>query len=95
MSLLWYSDACYAKLNAVIETMNERHKCFVSEMRECGLLYGTDPSLFFPKLEVSLYDNYESSLPIEPDFMGDTLLTGLEKVIGLPWILYHLSIYPI
>jgi len=33
------SDESYAKLNAIIETMNERHEHIVSEMREFGLLH--------------------------------------------------------
>ena len=32
------------KLDAMIETMNEQHEHFVSEMREFGLLHETDPS---------------------------------------------------
>ena len=44
------SNESYARLNAIIETMNERHKHFVSEMREFGLLHKTDPSLPIHKL---------------------------------------------
>jgi len=33
------SDACYARHNAVIEIMNERHECFAGKMKECGLLH--------------------------------------------------------
>jgi len=61
--------------------MNEQLECFVGKMRETGLLHETDPSPSSPKLEVSLYDDYESSLPLEPDFMANSPLTGLEKVI--------------
>ena len=35
------SDEAHARLNAMIETMNERHEHFVCEMREFGLLYET------------------------------------------------------
>ena len=39
------SNDSYARLNAMIETINEQHKHFVSEMREFDLLSETDPSL--------------------------------------------------
>jgi len=45
------SNESYAKLVAMVETMNEQHECFVSEMREFGLLHETDPSLPIPRLE--------------------------------------------
>jgi len=57
------SDDCYVKLNAIIETMNERLECFVCKMRECGILHETDPNPSSPRLGASLYDDYESSLP--------------------------------
>jgi len=44
-------------------------------------LHETDPSPSSPRLEVSLYDDYESSLPLEPDFMADSPLTSLGEVI--------------
>jgi len=44
-------NECYAKLNAMIGKMKGQLKHFVSEMRYCGLLHGTDPSLSFPTLE--------------------------------------------
>ena len=75
------SDECYARLNTMIETMNES---FVGTMRECGLLHETDPSPSSPRLEFSLYDDYDSSLPLEPDFMVDSPLTGIKEVIDLP-----------
>ena len=59
------TDEAYARLNAMIETMNERHEHFVSEMREFGLLHETNPCLSIPRLESSLYDDYESSLLLE------------------------------
>ena len=64
----------------MIATMNERHEHFVSEMREFGLLYETDPSLPIPRLESSLYNDYESSLPLESNIVDDAPLTDLEEV---------------
>jgi len=80
-----------AKLNAMIGTMNERFEYFVGKMRETGLLHETAPSPCFPQLEVSLYDDYEYSFPLEPDFMADSSLTGLGEVLvcsltSLPFI---------
>jgi len=49
-------------------------------MREFGLLHETDLGLPIPRLESSLYDDYESSLPLESDVVDDALLTDLEKV---------------
>ena len=63
------SNEWYAKLNAVIETMNEQHECFVGKVREYDLLHENNPSPSSPRLEVSLFDDYESSLPLEPNFM--------------------------
>ena len=57
------SDEAYAKLSAMIETMNERRMHFVSEMTECGLLHETNTCLPFPRLEANLYDDCGSSLP--------------------------------
>ena len=53
-------------------------------MRECGLLHVTDPSLSSPRLEFSLYDDYESTLPLEPDFMVNSPLTDLRET-SLPF----------
>jgi len=64
--------------------MNEQQKCFVGKMRECGLLHETDPSLSSSKPEVSLYDDYESSFPLEPNFMIDLPFTTLAEVIDSP-----------
>ena len=47
--------------------MNEQHTHFVNEMRECGLLHETDPSLPFVRLEASLYDDCEFFLPLKPN----------------------------
>ena len=57
------SNESYARLNAIIKTMNERRKHFVSEMKEFGLLHETDPSLPISRLESSLYDDYKSPFP--------------------------------
>ena len=62
----------------MIGTMNKRLECFVSKMRETGLLHETDPSQSSLRLEVSLNDDYELSLPLEPDYEP---LTGLAEVI--------------
>jgi len=74
-------DECYAQLNAMIGIMNERLECFVGKMSETSLLHETNPSPSFPRLDASLYNDYESSLPLEPDFMADSPLTGLGEVI--------------
>ena len=57
------SNKCYAKLNAMIGKMNERLECFVGKMGETGLLHETDPSPSSPRLEVSLFDDYELPFP--------------------------------
>jgi len=44
-------------------------------------LHKTDPSRASPTVDVSLYDDYESSLPLDTDSTVDTPLTDLEKVI--------------
>ena len=77
----------YAKLDAIIVALNEQHEYFVSEMKECGILHGTNPSLASPGFEVSLNDDYEYySLPLEPNFIAYMSLTGLEEVIDCPLI---------
>jgi len=63
---------CYAKLDAMIGTMNERLQSFDGKKRESGLLYETNPSPSSPRLEISLYDDYESSLPLESTFINIT-----------------------
>ena len=78
------SDTCYVKLNFVMETMKEQYECFLGEMRECSLLLETDPSPSSPRLEFSLYDDYEFSLPLEPNITVDSPLIGLEKVTDPP-----------
>jgi len=78
------SDESYARLNAIIETMNEQHEHFVSEIREFGLLHETDPTLPIPRLESSLYDDYESSLPLESSVVDDAPLTDLGEVFDPP-----------
>jgi len=64
----------------MIDTMNKRHEHFVSEMRAYSLLRETDPSLSIPRLEASLYDDCESSLPLESYIVYDASLTDLEEV---------------
>jgi len=53
-------------------------------MREFGLLHETDPSLPIPRLESSLYDDYESFLPLESNIIDDAPLTNLEEVLNPP-----------
>ena len=59
------SDDSCARLNAMMKTMNEQHEHVISEMRECGLLHDINPSLPFPRIEASLYDDCECSLLLE------------------------------
>jgi len=77
-------DETKVRVNDVIEKMNKQHTHFLSEMRECGLLYETDPSLPFPRLDASLYDDCESSLPLESNFVADAPLIDLEEVFHSP-----------
>jgi len=60
-------------LNGMIETMNEQYEHFASEMSEYGLLHEIDLSLPFPRLESTLYDDCESSLPLESNVVDDHL----------------------
>jgi len=53
-------------------------------MKEIGLFYETDPRLPSPKLEPSLFDDYESSLPLESNFVDNAPLTNLEEVFDAP-----------
>ena len=62
-SYVEFNDSC-ASLNVLLETIKEQDH-FVSEIREFSLLHETDPSLPIPRLESSLYDDYESSFPLE------------------------------
>ena len=71
-------------LNATLETMNKQHTHFVSEMRECDLLYETDPSLSLPRLESNLYDDCEFFLPIESNVVVDAPLIDLEESFDYP-----------
>jgi len=61
----------YARLNALIERINEQHKHFVNEAREFGLLYETNPNLPSSRLEASLYDDHEPFLLLESNFADD------------------------
>jgi len=78
------SDECYIRLDAMIGTMTEQHECFVSRMRERGLLHETDPSLPCPRLDARLYDGCESSLPLESNVVDDAPLTDLGEVFDPP-----------
>jgi len=64
--------------------MNEQLKHFVSQMRKCGLLPGTDSSLSLSRLETSLYDDCESSLLRESNLVDDTPSTDLEEAFDPP-----------
>ena len=47
-------------------------------------MHETDPSLPIPKLESSLYDDCDSSLPLESNVVDDVASTDLDKVFDLP-----------
>jgi len=64
--------------------MNEQHEHFLSEMREFGLLHEINPSLPFLRFESSLYDDCESSLPLEHNVVNGAPLTNLEEVFHPP-----------
>jgi len=74
------SDKADARLNAMIETMNELHEHFANEMGEHGLLHEADPTVPFLELESSLYDDSESSLSLESNVVQDAPSTDLEEV---------------
>ena len=95
-SCLYYDvpDESCARLNAMIETMNEQHTHFVNEMWEFGLLHETVPSLLSSRLEASLFDDCESSFPLEFDFIHDTHLTNLKEEFGPPVTSSPLVAYP-
>ena len=77
------SDQCYTRLNIMIGTMHEQYIYFVSDMRECGLLHGTNPNLTSPKLAVNLYEDCEFSLPLELSFVDDIPYINLEEAPAL------------
>ena len=64
----------------MIETINDRHEHFVSEIREFSLLHEIDPSLPIPRLKSSLYDDCESSLPLASNIVDDAPLINLKEV---------------
>jgi len=78
------SNECHARLNGLIETMNEQHRCFISGIRECDLLHDTNTSVPSLRLKISLYDDYESSLPLQSNFVMNTPSTSLEEEIDPP-----------
>jgi len=47
-------------------------------------LHEADPSLPIPRLESSIYDYYESFLPLESTVVDDVALTTLEEVFHPP-----------
>jgi len=77
------SGESYARLNAMIETMNEQHEHVISEMMAFGLLNETDPSIPSPRFDASLYNDCESFLPLESNIIDDTTLTDLEEAFDL------------
>ena len=77
-------DECYARFDAMIGTMNEKHECFIGRMREYDLLHEIDPSLPCPKLEARLYDDCECSLTQESNIVDDAPLTDLGDVFDPP-----------
>jgi len=89
------SDEAYARLNDLVETMNEHHEHIVSEMKEFGLLHETDLSLPILRLESSLYDDYESFHSLESNVVDDASLTELEEVFDPPLTSLPLVALPI
>ena len=81
-SCLYYDvfDESYARLNAIIETMNDQHRGFVIEMMEFSLLHETDPNLPSSRLEANLYDNCESFLLLESNLVDDAPLASLASL---------------
>jgi len=59
---------------------------FVCKMREFSVLHATDPSFPILRLESSLYDDCESSFPIEPNVVDDAPSNNLEEVFDHPLI---------
>jgi len=68
----------------MIETINEQHKHFISEIKELSLLRETHPSLLSSRIEASLYDDCESSLHLESNFISDAPLIHLKEVFDPP-----------
>ena len=54
------SDECYARLDAMIGTMNKQHEHFVSWMTECSLLHET--TLVYLTLDLRLVSMMTVSL---------------------------------
>jgi len=71
----------------MIEIMNEQHTHFISEMSECGLLYETYPSLLFPRLKTSLYDDCESN------FVDNAHFTDLEEAFCRLCVLFYFCLF--
>jgi len=68
----------------MMEAMNEQHTHLLSEMRDFGLLHKIGPSLPFPRLESSLYDDCEFFLPLESNVVDGAPLIDLEEVFDPP-----------
>jgi len=62
-------------------------------MKEFCLLHETDPSLPIPRRDCSLFDDYESSIPLVCDVVDDAPLTDLEEVFDPPFLLRHLLLH--
>jgi len=62
----------------MIETMNEWHEQFVSDMTEFSLLHKAYRSLSFFRFEASLYDDCVSSLFLESNVVDDAHSIDLE-----------------
>jgi len=68
----------------MIETMNERHEHFVSEMQSLVYCMRSTPSLPIPRFKSSLYDDYESSFSRKSNVVDDAPLIDLEEVFDPP-----------
>ena len=84
----------------MIKTIKEQRKHVVSEMRSAT--YCMRPTLvyFYVDFKARLYDDCESSLPLESDFVVDAPLTDLEKIFdpsltSLPFVALSSSTTPI
>jgi len=55
------SNACYVRLNALIETMNARHECFVAKTKKCA--YCMRPIPVYLLIDLRLVSIMITSLP--------------------------------
>ena len=65
----------------MIQIMNEQNAKFENHLQAYHLSHETNLSLPSSRLEVSSCDDGKSSFPLESNFVVDTALTNLEKVI--------------